>query len=332
MRLIVTTLSATAWLAATFASRTLLAEEVTAVRLRYSASRECADERGFFDQVTARTQRVRLANSTEPATVLNVSIREVPGGLSGRIELRGEEGATSAREVKAQSCDQVVAALAIMAALAIDPDASTAPLPKPKPAPKPLPPKPAAKPAPRAASTEPPPSLQSHWKAGVSLAVLAGVFDDPALAVRPFVELAREGPQRWGYTVRLSAARFESKVRVSEGTGEFALYSGRLEPCPAHLRAWDPVWISACLALDPGWLRARGADVTPRQSVSRFWFAAGATARIELRLFEILALEASGELFFPFVRDRFFVGTDSTVHRTGAVGGGGAISLGVFFP
>jgi hypothetical protein len=332
MRLTRTKLSATALLASMFASPSLRAEEVTPVRVRYSAARDCADERGFFEQITARTPRVRLARAAEPATVLNVSIREVPGGVAGSIELRGAEGSTSAREVKAQSCDQVVAALAIMAALAIDPDASTDPLPKARPAPKPPPPKPVVTKAAKPADTEPAPSLHSHWKAGVSLAVLAGVFDDSALAVRPFVELAREGRPAWGHTLRLSAARFESKVSRSEGTGEFALYSGRLEPCPAHLRAWGAVWLSACLALDAGWLEARGANVTPRQSVTRFWFAAGPTARIELRLLEILALEASGELFFPFVRDRFFVGSDATVHRTGAVGGGGAIGVGVLFP
>jgi hypothetical protein len=332
MRLTVTTLSATALFTTLFVSQPLFAENVTPVRLRYQASSGCAGERGFFEQVTARTQRVRLAKPSERATVLHVSIREVPGGLAGSIELRGDEGTTSAREVKAQSCDQVVAALAIMAALAIDPDASTEPLPKPRPAPKPPPPKPAPQPVVKPAPTEPAPSLRSHWKVGISLAALAGVFDDSVLAVRPFVELAREGRPAWGYTVRLSGARFESKFTRSEGTGEFALYSGRLEPCPAHLRAWEPVWISACLVLDAGWLEARGADVTPRQSVSRFWLAAGPTARVELRVLEILALEASGELFFPFVRDRFFVGKDATVHRTPAVGGGGAIGLGVFFP
>jgi hypothetical protein len=121
-------------------------------------------------------------------------------------------------------------------------------------------------------------------------------------------------------------------VSRAEGTGEFALSSGRIEACPAHVRARSPLWISACLALDAGWLAARGADVTPRHSVSRGWLGAGEITRIELRLFEALALEASGEVFFPFVRDRFFVGSDATVQRTPAVGWGGTIGLGVFFP
>jgi hypothetical protein len=314
------------------ASAPLFAEDVTPVKLSYAAASGCADERGFFEQVAARTQRVRLADASEPATALLVSIREVPGGLAGKLELRGDEGTTAAREVKAASCDQVVAALAIMAALAIDPDASTEPLPKPRAAPPPSPPRPVVRPPPEPIALEPAPALRSRWKVGVSLAVLSGVFSDPVLAVRPFVELAREGQSRSGYTLRLSAARFQSKVVRSEGTGEFALNSARLEACPLHLRTWEPVWVSACPLLDAGWLEARGADVTPRQSLTRGWLAAGGTLRIQLRLLEILALEASGELFFPFVRDRFFVGSDATVHQTGAVGGGGAIGLGVFFP
>jgi len=310
------------------------AEDVTAVRLHYTASRGCADERGFFEQITARTQRVRLANPSEPATALVVSIRDVPGGLAGRFELRGDEGTTSAREVKAASCDQVVAALAIMAALAIDPDASTEPLPQPKPEapPQPAPPKPVARPAATPSIPVPAGSLRSRGKAGVSLAALAGVFDEPVLAVRPFVELVREGRSAWGYALRLSAARFQSSVSRPEGTGEFSLYSGRIEGCPAHFRAFTLIWISACLIVEAGLLEARGADVTPRQSVARGWLAAGETTRIELRLLEILALEASGEVFFPIVRDRFFVGNDATVHQTPAVGGGAAIGLGVLFP
>jgi hypothetical protein len=173
--------------------------------------------------------------------------------------------------------------------------------------------------------------LRSRWKLGVSLEVLSGVFTDPTVAVRPFVELNREGSSRFGYALRLSAAHFRSKVVRPEGTGEFALDSARFEGCPAHFRAADPLWFSACLLVDGGRLQARGADVTPRQSVTRGWFAAGGSARVEVRLFEILALEASGELFFPVVRDRFFVDRDATVHRTPAVGGGGALGVGVLF-
>src|SRR6185436_5747919 len=118
----------------------------------------------------------------------------------------------------------------------------------------------------------------------------------------------------------------------SEGTGEFALYVGRIEGCPAHVRAWEALWFSGCVGLDAGWLDARGADVTPSESVTRFWLAAATPARLELRMLEILSFELSGELLFPFVRDRFFVGSDQTVHRTPAVGFGGAVGLGVFFP
>jgi hypothetical protein len=173
--------------------------------------------------------------------------------------------------------------------------------------------------------------LQSRLKAGVALTVLGHVFADPVPTVRPFIELAREGESSWGYTLRLSAARYQSKFSRSEGTGEFALNAARIEGCPAHFRAWQPVWLSACLMLDAGWLEARGRDVTPSESVTRFWLSAGETTRIELRMFDILAFEATGEVFFPFVRDRFFVGSDATVHQTPAVGWGATVGLGVFF-
>ena len=100
----------------------------------------------------------------------------------------------------------------------------------------------------------------------------------------------------------------------------------------AHFRAFTLIWISACLIVEAGWIEARGADVTPQKAVTRGWLTAGETTRLELRLFEILSLEASGEVFFPIVRDRFFVGNDATVHQTPAVGGGASIGLAVLFP
>jgi hypothetical protein len=66
--------------------------------------------------------------------------------------------------------------------------------------------------------------------------------------------------------------------------------------------------------------------------VSRPWLTAGEITRLELRLFDALAIEVAGEIMFPLVRDRFFVETDVTLHRTPAVAGGGAVGLGVLFP
>jgi hypothetical protein len=43
-------------------------------------------------------------------------------------------------------------------------------------------------------------------------------------------------------------------------------------------------------------------------------------------------LEAAGELSFPIVRDRFYVGTGTTLHRAPSVAGAGSVGIGVRFP
>jgi hypothetical protein len=309
------------------------AEDSTPVRLRYTAPAECPDRAGFFEQVSARTKLARLARASESATTLVVRIKQVEGGSAGTFELSTPQGTTAEREVKAASCEQVVAALALMTALAIDPDASTEPVPKPAPPPK-LEPKPAAKSGPRSErrATPPPAPARTRVKAGVALEALGGIAPGLVPAVRPFVELDREGRSAWGFAARLSASRPRTKVNTDSGAGEFRLWSARLEGCPAHFRAVRPVWLSACLTFDAGKLTATGSGVTPSQKVSRPWLVTGVTTRLELRLFDVLAIEAAGEIMFPLVRDRFFVGTDATVHRTPAVAGGGAVGLGVIFP
>jgi len=308
------------------------AAETTPVRLRYTAPAECPDRRGFFEQVSARTKLARLADASEIATTLVVRIKHVPGGTAGTIELSTPPGRTAQREVKAASCEQVVAALALMTALAIDPDASTEPVSKPPlPAPK-LEPTAAPKPTRRGTPEERPASALTRWKGGVSVELLGGIAPSLVPAVRPFIELDREGRAPWGFAARLSAARLQTEVRTESGGAEFRLWSARLEGCPAHVRVARPLWFSACLAFDFGELTATGNGVTPAQQVSRPWLAAGEITRLELRLFDALAIEAAGEIMFPLVRDRFFVQTDVTLHRAPAVAGGGAVGVGVTFP
>jgi hypothetical protein len=309
--------------------------QTTPVRLRYTAPAECPDQQGFFEQVSARTKLARLAHASEPATTLTVRIKNVRGGSAGTIELSTPTRRTAQRQVKAASCEQVVAALALMTALAIDPDASTEPVSKrPLPAPKPER-KPAPKPRPRTQRRTPKDQAASaltRWKGGVSLELLGGIAPELVPAVRPFLELDREGHAPWGFAARLSVARFQTEVPAAAGKAEFLLWSARLEGCPAHLRAARPLWISACLSFDFGELTATGYGITPSEQVSRPWLAPGAITRLEVRLFDALALEVASEIMFPLVRDRFFVGTDETLHRTPAVAGGGAMGVGVRLP
>ena len=304
------------------------ADDHVPVALDYTAPPECPAAAGFLGEVAARTSIPRPARPDEPATTLTVVVKKITGGFKGTLEIRAAEGSAAARQVAAADCEQVVSALALMTALAIDPNASTVPVRK---QPEPPPSKPEEVTPPRSAQTVPSPSQPeaARWRfqLGAGLELLAGVAPDPFFLGRPSFEAGTSGGARWGAAFRLGAG-FGSDTTTS---AEFSLMSGRLEGCP-RFRSTRSLEIALCAVLDAGRLEATGVGVTPSARVERPWVAPGATARLEWEIFHFLELEVAGEVFIPVVRDRFFVGTDETVGRAAAVVGGAVLGLGVRYP
>ena len=302
------------------------ADDAIALRLRYAAPQTCPNAGAFLAQVIARTPLARPARHDEPATALSVVVTQVPGGSAGTLELVGPDATTSVRRVSAADCEQLVSALALMTALAIDPNASTAPAP-------PATRSPAAPPARTKPASDLGPS-RARWifEVGLLLEALGGVAPDPVLLARPFVELARQGGSAWSYGLRLSGARAHADVRNSEGAGDLTLWAARIEPCPILVSFARGFGLAACLPLEVGRLEAVGSGVTPTRRIARPWLSMGSTGRVQWQVVDMLVLEAAGELFFPIVRDRFFVGSSATLHRAPAVAGGGSVGIGVRFP
>ncbi len=226
----------------------------------------------------------------------------------------------------------MVSALALMTALAVDPDASTAPMP-PVAAPVKAP---VVKtpPVPPRAEKRAPPLVQhptsTKWRArvGVALEGLGGVAPDPMLVVRPLLEIDRESASA-SSALRLTAGWGRETVGQ---TAEFTLLDARVEGCPFRVRPSRTLRISPCLALDVGRLEAAGVALTPAETVHRPWVAPGAVARLEWEIVNVLVVEVGGELFVPLERDRFFVDQDTTLHRTPFVAGGVEAAVSASFP
>jgi hypothetical protein len=86
----------------------------------------CVDGERFFRELSARTPWVRRADDTEAARTVAVAIatRSDVGGVTGRLRFEEEGQETKTRVFRASSCDEVVAAMALVAALSIDPGAT----------------------------------------------------------------------------------------------------------------------------------------------------------------------------------------------------------------
>jgi hypothetical protein len=288
----------------------------------------CRDSEFFLQQIFARTSRARRAAAGEAGRVFVVRIVQSQSSSTGTLEIRDVSGAQSHREVTAATCDEVVAALALVAALTIDPQAVTTPVPVPPPPtappdpplvtepPKPKPPPPKRAPEPKAVPPgDVPPrdevaGTRRHVRLGALVAaeVMSGFAPDVALLPRAGVELEIEiARHSWLVpSLRLSAARGDGETTV-EGVGRasFVWTGARLEVCP--VRAGDGVgpYARPCLGSDFAAVDASGHDLRDPKSATRPWIAPLASLRAGWRFPFGLAFELYAGGSFPLVDDQF---------------------------
>ena len=102
-------------------------EPLEPIVLRYEAEAGCPDAAEFGGEVRGRASRARLADPGERARTFTVRITRAGRTFRGPLEVRETAGDSSARDVSGASCAEVASALALVTALAIDPQAATAP-------------------------------------------------------------------------------------------------------------------------------------------------------------------------------------------------------------
>jgi hypothetical protein len=99
------------------------------LRVRLEVPSDCIDADGFYREVRERTQRARLASPGERAATFVVRIRRTRDALEGSLALEHEGPATKPKIIQADTCEDVVSALALIAALSVDPEANAFPPP-----------------------------------------------------------------------------------------------------------------------------------------------------------------------------------------------------------
>jgi hypothetical protein len=275
----------------------------------------------------ARTPKVRRGDGAAPARTFVVRLAATSDESTGHLVVRAPDGSTAEREVVGDTCEEVVAALALVAALAVDPNATTRAMPIPAPA-RPRPAAVVASPAPVPRAAPP-----AAARGAVSLDGLVATGVAPAPLVGAALAVAAAGPRRgWlAPTVRLGiAAASSGTVDVTGGKATFTSLTGALDVCPGDrlLGRWS---LTPCVRVEGGVLSAAGADVVAPRTDAHPWGAAGALARAERRLPGGFFLELSGGARVPFVRTTFFFEPDVTIFRTAPVSGEFSAGLGLRF-
>jgi hypothetical protein len=99
---------------------------VEPIRIAYHAPARCPDEAQFLGEVFARTPLARSAAEGEAAREFAVDIADgSDGALSGSLEIHSTDSPVSRRDITATRCDELVSALALMVALAVDPEGAS---------------------------------------------------------------------------------------------------------------------------------------------------------------------------------------------------------------
>ena len=97
--------------------------EVTAIRIELEAPPECATAEAFYEAVRARTERARTVREGEAGVRVVVRLSRVGPRVHGELRVIGEHGESDTRRVDGGTCTEVVEALSLTVALAVDPTA-----------------------------------------------------------------------------------------------------------------------------------------------------------------------------------------------------------------
>jgi len=298
------------------AARAQLATErrVEPFRLVWSTSAGCRDAHAFIAELEGRTSLLREAQADEHALTFIAETFPIATGVRGRLTVRRPDGDLTERDVPGLDCDEVVSAMALIAALMVDPLADgTTHSPLRRAEPSSLAPEPA-----RRIDRD---SLRVEQRLTGHTAIAPGLTVGQAVGV----VLTREG-SRFRPSLGASAHLARATTTATGGSAELSWLAAQLTACPVGARpreGWD---LRACATFQLGRLRGSGFQTTAPASKSILWSAAGAELAARFRLMGPLWLGLEGGLTFPFTREQFYLEPQQTVHRVPAWGvscGGG---------
>lgn len=96
------------------------ASEPVPIRIEFDKAAVCSTPDEFYRVLQGRNERVRLALDGERAFGIRVRLVKVGANVRGELSVVHDHGATNARAVEGATCDVVVDALSLTAALALD--------------------------------------------------------------------------------------------------------------------------------------------------------------------------------------------------------------------
>lgn len=335
-------------------------EQEVAVLHSYQAPGDCPSALVFMDHFASRTQRVRITSSSSATNLsLVVTLSHEDGQVVGRLAMRSRSGVTSHRVVSAQSCDEVVPALAFVAALAADPSAQGPTRAPALSGATPTPPNASpARQVPQTSDTATPSVVatrkQNHqneaqkspWQGLAqsrpwvwSLASQLGAISGPVPAWSPlgalFLEL--EVPQTvWDARALFGVGvigALPSDQETRPGTVRFQWLTAATVICPVMLELSDQWSTAPCMTGELGMLRGTASEISAPGARTRWWRTVGAAVRLRWVPDSRYFLYSEAAMTSPLTRDEFGImneGQFIEVHRIPLFAGRVGMGLGLF--
>jgi hypothetical protein len=346
-------------LAGAWSSGLALAAAPVSYSLEYRASENCPNEEAFVRAIQVRAPVASRTETTTAQVVFEAHISAESGLSRGFLLVRLAGGEATRRDVPDASCGEIVASMAVIAALVIEGlsesgrDGPATPLPSEKVSPPSAPPartpaasarpvdpkrapvaRPHAEVLPRDASSGArvplPQSPAASVRAGLTAAIgfeSASAHElTPALAIGIEVS-ARRRDQR-SPTARLTGLYARSDIQpTADGTARFRWLAARLALCPFRF-GQGSVALRPCIELDAGELRGKGDDTANPQTQSLLWLGGGAAVHGEVGLGPVLAIEAQlGGRVLARPGRFVFRPNDTLAHDTGRFSVGALIGI-----
>lgn len=278
------------------------------VYLRYAAPADCPNERDFFARMLHRDDSLTRADEPGPGVArVTLTLTQEGGRSQGRLDVE-RRGVVDQRVVEADTCEEVVTALALVAVLSLEAspppepapvevapglltDASTLPPPAPAPPPVELGPPPLA------------PRPERHLDVTAGVAVHTAAAPVTLIGAGASVRYRSNAP--FAHAFALAFSRSRSRVLTSRaGDATFGLSVAELRACP-WLWGAGPVELGPCAVVEGGVLVGSGSNTQQPAREVGAWVAPGLLldGRLELGRF---VLAAGAGLAAPLVRDRFY--------------------------
>lgn len=258
--------------------------EPESVALKYLAGAGCPSESSFLREVKARIRRdVRWVEQDPSARNVNVRAEVRGGRARGSLEIIDLRGEPTLRQFDAESCGEVASALALVVALALDPNARTEPLP-PEPDAPPAPPvsAPLATVAPSAPSAPAEHGRALRVSFGPASTVAGGYAPVAVVAFGATIGLRYESGSLWAPALRASGFYGKTgSIFADDSRASYAPLLGRLDACPLALPLGASVRLEPCVTSELGAVTVSARPPTIESETRRpFWADLGLSAAL----------------------------------------------------